>query len=662
MKTSLTTLFVFLISTSAWAFTPYDSNGLTFEQRVELIKELKDFISDFEKENVPADVSYEPMRFMDLIEKAYADDVDFNCFYGGWPSNLVNNANGKKKLCTNPKKSPLYLNASCGKDQLACHPILFGKGLCISFKSQSEKLRAFANCEKKFIAEKKGDYSYVNNLKGDDIDQLKFYVKLVNKLCTNKNANYKSIAYNCSRIDNKLQLMNKAALIKQGLKDKPKPPVVVVSKPKPVVTATATPVPTVAPVDCPNCNKQPEPEISTGNLDDLNDNINVIDSGAMAELYKKFKKDYEDSPLCSPANNYPDNLVDLHALKSISTYARFMRKSVAGSDNKAQNYYNMIVPTIGATSDELQEMEQAYRLMNQTNSDSDYYKFTARLKQIALKKFKTNRKLANNLAETTYLQQKILNDDYSCPFMSLDAFTKAVKGYNHPDLKNKSKKPYLTVVDYTMPSYQRRMFVLDMKTGKVMHNTWGAQGSGIGNVPESSISSYSDKTSIAFSNHDGTHLSSEGFYVTERADLGNDYGPNIILNGVDANNSNAKGRAIVLHGDKEGNKQNGGKYSAMTVFPDAKDIIAEDILLLKQNGLDGANDQAIANAANAPDGMILSTDMMQSFGCFGVPDMDAYDRKTGTKTSQLQSLRRDLADGSIIFSYSGENQNSKYYK
>ena len=95
----------------------------------------------------------------------------------------------------------------------------------------------------------------------------------------------------------------------------------------------------------------------------------------------------------------------------------------------------------------------------------------------------------------------------------------------------------LTVIDYTRPSTDRRLWVLDLAAGKVLRHELVAHGRGSG-----------DNIARSFSNKDGSHQTSLGLFVTDATYQGQ-HGYSLRLRGLDAGiNDNAFTRAIVIHG------------------------------------------------------------------------------------------------------------------
>lgn len=98
----------------------------------------------------------------------------------------------------------------------------------------------------------------------------------------------------------------------------------------------------------------------------------------------------------------------------------------------------------------------------------------------------------------------------------------------------------LAVIDYSMPSTQRRLWIFDMADAdapELLYNEYVAHGQGSGgNVP------------TRFSNEDGTHATSLGLFVTAETYYGSN-GYSLRMDGKDPGfNDNARRRAIVIHG------------------------------------------------------------------------------------------------------------------
>lgn len=103
-------------------------------------------------------------------------------------------------------------------------------------------------------------------------------------------------------------------------------------------------------------------------------------------------------------------------------------------------------------------------------------------------------------------------------------------------------KKYMTIVDFTKPSSEERMFVINLATGEV-EKYLVAHGQG-GHNGFPSTGNYVK----AFSNVENSYLSSPGFYVAAERYIGS-HGLSLRLEGQEKGvNDNARSRSIVIHG------------------------------------------------------------------------------------------------------------------
>lgn len=122
------------------------------------------------------------------------------------------------------------------------------------------------------------------------------------------------------------------------------------------------------------------------------------------------------------------------------------------------------------------------------------------------------------------------------PNISTRAAEVALKAYYDVKQQRLTEKPVLTIVDYSPPSNQRRLAVVDVQTHKVLFYTYVAQGKGSGL-----------KYARHFSNTPNSLASSIGVYLTGNTFFGSD-GYSLRVHGLDAGfNSNAYSRDIVVH-------------------------------------------------------------------------------------------------------------------
>lgn len=122
--------------------------------------------------------------------------------------------------------------------------------------------------------------------------------------------------------------------------------------------------------------------------------------------------------------------------------------------------------------------------------------------------------------------------------LSETAFKQAWKGYQN--LLNRNllgRTSYLTICDFSISSRQKRLYIVDVSSKKLIKHTYVAHGRNTG---------YEYATS--FSNKPESLQSSLGFYVTMQTYNGEN-GLSLRLKGVDKGfNDNALVRSIVMHG------------------------------------------------------------------------------------------------------------------
>jgi hypothetical protein len=95
----------------------------------------------------------------------------------------------------------------------------------------------------------------------------------------------------------------------------------------------------------------------------------------------------------------------------------------------------------------------------------------------------------------------------------------------------------LTVIDYSLPSTAKRLWVIDMLRRRILWNELVAHGEGSGDID-----------AVAFSNEPGSRRSSLGLFRTEDIYRGR-HGASLRLEGLEPGiNDNAMDRALVIHG------------------------------------------------------------------------------------------------------------------
>lgn len=115
--------------------------------------------------------------------------------------------------------------------------------------------------------------------------------------------------------------------------------------------------------------------------------------------------------------------------------------------------------------------------------------------------------------------------------LALSAFYQAIK------LGVPTKKPIITIIDYSLPSTSKRLWVLDLVREKVLYTSMVAHGKYSG-----------ENYTKNFSNQIGSLKTSVGVFLTENTYFGRD-GYSLRIQGLEKGfNDNAKIRTIVMHG------------------------------------------------------------------------------------------------------------------
>lgn len=123
--------------------------------------------------------------------------------------------------------------------------------------------------------------------------------------------------------------------------------------------------------------------------------------------------------------------------------------------------------------------------------------------------------------------------------LDAEVFKKAYVGFQNLKIQGKTSptKSILTIVDFTKSSNKKRLWTIDLNSGKVLMNSLVAHGRNTG-----------EGKAEKFSNTPNSYMSSLGFYVTDKTYFGK-HGLSLKLRGMDQGfNTNAMSRAIVVHG------------------------------------------------------------------------------------------------------------------
>ncbi|RAJ87890.1 L,D-transpeptidase-like protein [Chitinophaga dinghuensis] len=121
--------------------------------------------------------------------------------------------------------------------------------------------------------------------------------------------------------------------------------------------------------------------------------------------------------------------------------------------------------------------------------------------------------------------------------LSREAFDYAMQGYNKLNEEGKIKNDQvLSIIDFSLPSTKKRLFVIDLQNKMLLFNTLVSHGRNSGTVSANN-----------FSNRPNSFMSSLGFFVTGDSYRG-EHGLSLRLQGEEAGiNDNAMARGIVMH-------------------------------------------------------------------------------------------------------------------
>lgn len=116
-------------------------------------------------------------------------------------------------------------------------------------------------------------------------------------------------------------------------------------------------------------------------------------------------------------------------------------------------------------------------------------------------------------------------------------FTEALKGFYLLKERGVIKKNILTLIDFSLSSNTKRLWVIDLTSNTILFNSLVAHGRNTG-----------EEFASAFSNLNSSFKSSLGFYATGEIYQGK-HGASLRLDGLENGvNDNARERGVVMHG------------------------------------------------------------------------------------------------------------------
>jgi hypothetical protein len=127
------------------------------------------------------------------------------------------------------------------------------------------------------------------------------------------------------------------------------------------------------------------------------------------------------------------------------------------------------------------------------------------------------------------------SNHFSLP--KLESFEVALEGFYRLKEEGSVKSNILTLVDFSLPSSAKRMWVIDMTTNTILFHSLVAHGKNSG-----------EDLANNFSNVSESFKSSLGFFVTGEVYNGK-HGKSLKLDGMEKGvNDNARSRSVVVHG------------------------------------------------------------------------------------------------------------------
>jgi hypothetical protein len=149
---------------------------------------------------------------------------------------------------------------------------------------------------------------------------------------------------------------------------------------------------------------------------------------------------------------------------------------------------------------------------------------------------KTNLTTAENSFETKSQQVYINIDSTGFSMPEFKVFTKALKGFYALKANGMVEKDIITIIDFSLSSNTKRLWVIDLNNNKVLYHSLVAHGKNTG-----------EEFASSFSNKVDSNKSSLGFYATGEIYEGK-HGTSLRLDGLENGmNNNARSRGVVVH-------------------------------------------------------------------------------------------------------------------
>jgi hypothetical protein len=638
-----------------------------------LVRDTKEILREGESNQLFSQVKTQ--RYFNLFfENAFAAETAYDCFFGGWPSQLK--TYGGKRYCTNPKGHPDYPASQCKEGELACNPILFGPDHCVSNITSHEKSTSFSNCEAQF-RQGDGNYNFLKDLSPQQAKTLDDTLSMVRDVCEKGTIGTQKSTQMCANFLRKVDRLVESQTYKDRANiqdadpnagtqagtqsgDKtdlstPSPSSSPSGSPatSPTTSPSATPVTPAATVkkaeDC--CTTPSSPKNDFKSISEITEAMKNAPKNVV-ELYQRLEQKYKASPLCKIQNTMTSEEKMMNAIAHYTTGLHYIVESGGGrpEDFRAANetpdvFVQRTVKELGL--DERVNQEFA-KIKDADAPTKRAFKYS--LTRKILDKLKNDPQAQERALEGTLADRNMKN----CTFVSFDVFEKAMKGYEK--LKGrlaKNKKGIVTMVDYTLPYAARRLFTIDVDKEETLFNTWCASG-GANGAPMAK-----DGANPLVSNEPNSFKSAPGFAITGEKFKGK-WGQSLRLDGVDGGNSNMRSpRAILLHPWPEIEFTPYNQYKAY--YTDLPKRVNQ--LIAGQVSGDPNQIGAIDSILNGVETQVGLVRVQYTDGCLGIPqyELSASMNPSGSSGNSALLLREAVSDKSLIFQYSGKDQKSQYY-
>ncbi|MBC5838899.1 murein L,D-transpeptidase catalytic domain family protein [Flavobacterium muglaense] len=162
-------------------------------------------------------------------------------------------------------------------------------------------------------------------------------------------------------------------------------------------------------------------------------------------------------------------------------------------------------------------------------------KFTPNDAQLVKKTYSAAKVITSPKTTEELVYDNLNSNNYTLP--NLESFTEALRGFYLLKEKGLITKDVLTLIDFSLSSNEKRLWVIDLNTNTVLFHSLVAHGRNTG-----------EEFATSFSNSPESYKSSLGFYSTAEVYNGK-HGKSLKLDGLERGiNSNARERAVVIHG------------------------------------------------------------------------------------------------------------------